>query len=280
MKKEQKHNFNEQIAKLNELKSRLQSDVVQAYGTRGQDFGRERFSSWKRQINSFLDEHFPGQSSRFNKKLQHMILTRGRSESDLDVFWRQDGSVCEAFIDSLIIDIKNGEFEMNTPNERDSKISENNILKSHNAKSNAVFIVHGHDDLQKINVARFLEKIGLETIILHEQASKGMTIIEKIEEYTNVGFAIVLYTSDDKGNSNGKVSLGELNNRARQNVVFEHGYLIAKLGRRRVIPLVAGDLELPSDVSGIVYIGDKNWELDVAKEIRAAGINIDMNKIC
>ena len=62
-----------------------------------------------------------------------------------------------------------------------------------------VFIVHGHDDAAKEAVARFVEKIGFEAIILHEQASSGKTIIEKIEEYTNVGFGIVLYTPCDVG---------------------------------------------------------------------------------
>lgn len=46
---------------------------------------------------------------------------------------------------------------------------------------NKVFIVHGHDNEVKLEVARFIEKIGFEAIILHEQASNSQTIIEKIE---------------------------------------------------------------------------------------------------
>ena len=52
--------------------------------------------------------------------------------------------------------------------------------------SNKVFIVHGHDDALKIEVARTLEKAGLEAIILHEHANAGKTIIEKIEHYSDV----------------------------------------------------------------------------------------------
>ena len=70
-----------------------------------------------------------------------------------------------------------------------------------------VFIVHGHDDLAKIETARFIEKLGFKPIILHEQASSGQTIIEKIENYSNVGFGVVLYTPCDigakKGNEKG-----------------------------------------------------------------------------
>lgn len=143
-----------------------------------------------------------------------------------------------------------------------------------------VFIVHGHDNAAKEAVARFVEKIGLEAIILHEQASSGNTIIEKIEEYTNVGFGIVLYTPCDEGVS--KEEPGQQKPRARQNVVFEHGYLMAKIGRKNVCALVKGDVEIPTDISGVVYIkmdeGD-GWKLAVAKEMKACGYDVDLNKI-
>ena len=143
-----------------------------------------------------------------------------------------------------------------------------------------VFIVHGHDDAAKEAVARFVEKIGLEAIILHEQASSGNTIIEKIEANSNVGFAIVLYTPCDEGGPKGEKD--QLKPRARQNVIFEHGYLIGKIGRENVCALVKGDIETPTDISGVVYIkmneGD-GWKLAVAKEIKACDYDIDLNKI-
>jgi predicted nucleotide-binding protein len=145
---------------------------------------------------------------------------------------------------------------------------------------NKVFIVHGHDGEAKERTARFLEKLGFEAIILHEQASRSMTIIEKIENYSNdVGFGIVLYTPDDMGNVKSEAETGELKFRARQNVVFEHGFLIGKLGRKNVTPLVEGAIELPNDISGIVYIDDKDWQVDIAKEMKAAGYKIDFNKL-
>ena len=94
-----------------------------------------------------------------------------------------------------------------------------NAKKSSGSLPTRVFIVHGHDESVQNKAARFVEKFGFEAIILHEKASSGRTIIEKIEHYSDVGFAIVLYTPDDVGNV--KSEAENLNVRARQNVVFE-----------------------------------------------------------
>jgi hypothetical protein len=150
-----------------------------------------------------------------------------------------------------------------------------------NSQDNSkVFIVHGRDEAAKEKVARFVEKLGLEAIILHEKSSSGRTIIEKIEHYSNVGFAIVLYTPDDLGNVKDKAE--ELNGRARQNVVFEHGFLIGRLGRPNVAALVEAPIELPNDISGVVYINMDEasaWQLQIAKEMKACGYKIDMNDL-
>lgn len=137
-----------------------------------------------------------------------------------------------------------------------------------------VFIVHGHDDIAKLDVANFITSLGLQPIILHMQASSGMTIIEKIEHYSNVGFGIVLYTPCDTGAKVGALS-GRY--RARQNVVFEHGYLIGKLGRPRVSAVVKGDIETPNDISGVVYVGmdtNFNWQEQLKLEMRHVGYNV------
>jgi len=146
--------------------------------------------------------------------------------------------------------------------------------------SNRVFLVHGHNNELKETTARFLEKLGLTPIILHEQSSKGLTIIEKFEEYSDVAFAVVLLTPDDHGATiNEKENLQK---RARQNVIFELGYFIGKLGRKNVVGLVKDDIEIPSDYTGVMYIGIDNnngWKMMLSKEIKAAGLDIDLNKI-
>ncbi|HHU85007.1 MAG TPA: nucleotide-binding protein [Clostridiales bacterium] len=143
-----------------------------------------------------------------------------------------------------------------------------------------IFIVHGRDDGIKNEVARFIEKLKLNPIILHEQSSGGDTIIEKIERYSNVGFGIVLYTPCDKGGLANEHF--EAKFRARQNVVFEHGYLIGKLGRKKVVALVKDNVEKPNDISGIVYVNyDLNgaWKTEIAKELHSSGYPIDFNDL-
>jgi predicted nucleotide-binding protein len=132
-----------------------------------------------------------------------------------------------------------------------------------------VFIVHGHDEIAKLEMADFVKSLGMEPIILHMQASSGRTIIEKIEHYSNVGFGIVLYTPCDIGFKAGSLNG---NYRARQNVVFEHGYLIGKLGRSRVVAMVKGTTETPNDISGVVYIlldDQERWKEELVKEMRS-----------
>ena len=159
-----------------------------------------------------------------------------------------------------------------------SILSSMNIVKN----NKKVFIVHGHDNEAKQELARVLEKSDFEAIILHEQPNSGKTIIEKIERYTDVGYAIVLYTECDKGRDK-NVPIEQEKSRARQNVVFEHGYLIAKLGRDHVCALVKGDVETPGDISGVVYVPmDENgaWKMQLAKDMQDVGLPVDMNKFC
>ncbi len=135
-----------------------------------------------------------------------------------------------------------------------------------------VFVVHGHDEIAKLNMKDFLENLGLSPIILHMQASSGKTIIEKIEEYTDVSYGVVLYTPCDIGAKRDSLAFSR---RARQNVVFEHGYLIAKLGRSKVAAMVKGELETPNDISGVVYISMNNeteWKEALEKELTTAGV--------
>lgn len=145
--------------------------------------------------------------------------------------------------------------------------------------SNKVFIVHGHDEAAKQSVARFLEKCGFEAVILNEQADGGRTIIEKIQHYTDVAFAIVLYTPCDIGRAK-EEKRGK--SRARQNVVFEHGYLIGRLGRDKVCALVKDGVETPGDFSGVVYKpmdAAGAWKTEILKEMKNVGIAVDASKL-
>lgn len=135
-----------------------------------------------------------------------------------------------------------------------------------------VFVVHGRDDAVKHEVARFLERIGLEATILHEQPNGGRTLITKFQEVAkDVTFAVVLMTPDDVGALAGEAQRP----RARQNVVLELGFFLGKMPAGRVCALVKGDLDRPSDYDGVAYISlDANggWKTQLMRELMHAGI--------
>lgn len=144
--------------------------------------------------------------------------------------------------------------------------------------SKKVFVVHGHDEGAREAVARFVERLGFEAIILHEQANRGRTVIEKVEAHGDVGFAIVLLTPDDEGCVKG----GVVEPRARQNVLLELGYFIGRLKRENVCALKRGQVEIPSDFAGVVWeIMDDTggWKQALGRELQAAGHEIDWNQV-
>ena len=139
-----------------------------------------------------------------------------------------------------------------------------------------VFIVHGHDHLALNAVHDFMTELGLTPVVLRNEPSRGRTIIEKIEHYANVKFAVVLMTADDQGASNRDITqhgTAAWKARARQNVIFEHGYFMARLGRQRVTALVGMGVEEPSDIAGIGYIRmGPGWKTELRRELAAAGL--------
>ncbi|PYG33074.1 TIR domain-containing protein [Pelagimonas varians] len=149
-------------------------------------------------------------------------------------------------------------------------------------ENDKVFIVHGHDNTPKHEAARTLTDLGLVPIILAEQSNSGRTIIEKFEHHSKVGFALILMTADDLGGLKAAGAMSELRPRARQNVVLELGFFVGKLGRNKVCVLLEEGVEPPSDIHGIVYTPlDKSghWKLSLGKELKAAGYNVDLNRL-
>jgi predicted nucleotide-binding protein len=148
-----------------------------------------------------------------------------------------------------------------------------------------VFVVHGHDHGMKETVARFLSRLGLNPIILHEQADEGKTIIEKFEKHADVAFAIAIFSADDLGVAKNQISQSKsieesLRPRARQNVVFEFGFFMGALSRKNVRAIVEAGVETPSDYSGVLFIpfdATDGWRLRLVKELKAAGLDIDAN---
>lgn len=146
--------------------------------------------------------------------------------------------------------------------------------------SRRIFLVHGQDGQAKHMVARFLEKLDLKPVILDEQPNKGRSILQKFSDYSDVGFAVVLLTGDDIGGPEG-TSPTDLKQRARQNVIFELGFFLGKYALERVCVLYEKDVERPSDFEGIGYVpydASEGWKTKLSREIKASGIDIDLNK--
>jgi predicted nucleotide-binding protein len=180
----------------------------------------------------------------------------------------------ETLEDSLSKELKSfGDDALQAPNNYEKHFLDRN--------SRDIFIVHGHDEEAKQTIARFIEKLDLNAIILHERPGPGsITIMEKIEKYSNVCFAIVIITPDDIGHLKNKPE--DAKPRARQNVIFELGYFIGKLGRNKVCALYKEGVEIPTDYHGVIYIPiDKGqgWKITLAKEIQSSGLSVDFNKV-
>lgn len=156
--------------------------------------------------------------------------------------------------------------------------------------SKDIFIVHGHSEEMKQIVARVVTKLGLNPIILHEQANEGRTIIDKFEiNAENIQFAIILLSGDDlaasvkdlEGVEEKDVRM-KLEKRARQNVVFEMGYFAGKLGRNKLFYLLQDGVAKPGDLDGLVYTSYDAvgaWKFGLVKELKASGYDVDANKV-
>lgn len=231
------------------------------------------FEAWHTKAERFLIRKY-GKDSLEHKKFidtrfAPVVYNWNASEEEIAriyIEWCHDGlKTCRAVFETYLEDLSE---------EGEVLFSKSTTTKVE--KMNKIFIVHGHDGELKQAVARIIEKQDIDAIILSEQANKGRTIIEKFEDYSDVGGAICLFTADDYGRAKKDITD---NTRARQNVVLETGYFMGKLGRDHVVLLADKGIEMPSDLSGVVYTDTAKWEIDLLKELRAMGYAIDFNKL-
>jgi len=154
------------------------------------------------------------------------------------------------------------------------------------ASRKKVFVVHGHDHALKGDLEIFLREIGLEPVVLHRQPDEGLTVIEKFERHSDVGFAFVILTPDDIAYDKSQAEVDErqrkVEYRARQNVIFEFGYFAGKLGRANVCCIYKEGVTLPSDLSGLLYkkvtssIEDIGYGL--IQELKTAGFDLAISR--
>ena len=227
------------------------------------------FQAWKTKAERFLIKKYGKDGVEYNKFIKTpfslMICVGMPPQSEFVEACRQDLNTSKAVFLTYLEELEEEYAEAHSVE----------ALPTTNSFSK-IFVVHGHDGELKYAVARLVEKQGLYAVILSEQANKGKTIIEKFEENSDVSGAICLFTADDFGRA--KADSNE-QPRARQNVVFEAGYFMGKLGRNHVVIIAEKGIELPSDLQGIVYTDKANWEVEVLKELNAMGYKVDLNKL-
>ena len=228
--------------------------------------------SWYRSVRVAL-EHIFGEDSKEFAEFQQVGLSDVRSEDDAiardvdqELFYRyayaRGLSEVKDLLQSYIDQVR--EYWSEEGRERVDRRS---------TRTHEVFLVHGRDEGIKAQVARFLEGRGLKLIILEEVANRGRTIIEKFDAGAEVDYAIVLMTEDDTGGLRGE----DPRPRARQNVIFELGFFVGKIGRGRVCLLKKGNPEVPVDYAGVVYIpmdGSSQWQMKLLEELKEAGLDV------
>jgi len=148
--------------------------------------------------------------------------------------------------------------------------------KSNNRK---VFIINGRDEEKMKTVAHFLKNLDLEPVVSHEQPGQGINFIKKFEQDSDAVFAITLLTSDDYGYPKGKAEHPQP--RPQQNVIFELGFLIGRLRQNLVCALYEEGLDFPSEYQGVIFIpydAGGMWKLLVARNMKLANVDVDLNK--
>jgi predicted nucleotide-binding protein len=233
------------------------------------------YTSWKNTTKSCLEKAFGENSPKVIEFVQFGSATSIPMNASEQWWSNRRAQNIQGRIVLLngLIDLLRIEIELSEPG------SPANSAADH-SKSRKVFVVHGHDEALRQAVARFLEKLELEPILLDERPNEGRTVLQKFSDHSDVAFAVVILTPDDFGGKAGTAT-DKPNKRARQNVVFEFGYFLGKLGAASVCAIYHPEVELPSDLTGIAYVpaqGD-GWKMRLGQELKTAGLEIDMNKV-
>lgn len=167
------------------------------------------------------------------------------------------------------------------PNTLSMKSSELISSPASIVKEPKVFVVYGHDTEARDQLELMLLRMNIKPVILGNMAPDGKTIIEALIANTDVPYAVVLLTPDDEGHKAGEIDKKAF--RARQNVVLEMGMFLSRLGREKVAIMHKGDLELPSDIHGLIYIPFKKSVQEtknkLAASLQKAGFFIDIEHL-
>lgn len=254
---------------------RLQKVLDQIPEIRSSGHGSGALSTWLRNAKILLSEWY-GQNSLVYTEFDGIwfspgVMYAGQPEHEFADAFNSGLEQAKGFLESRINDLRE--------RVEHEELKPGAASFAPDPSSRRIFVVHGHDHGSKEAVARFLAKVDLEPIILHEQADKGKTIIEKfVAHAADAQCTVVILTTDDIASP--KINPEQKELRARQNVVFELGFFVGKLGRERTFALVEKGVALPSDIHGVVYI-PLDWGVALAPRQRTQGCGPnDRRKSC
>ncbi len=264
-----------------DAKERIQRTLDEIPALKQIGHGSQEFSKWRRNSRLAIEYTFGNDSSHaeeFNAiRYTPFLIT----ESALEIAYQSGLKRATALLESMIEEIEEywaDEEPMSSSHQLECSVEIENTAE--HLTSKRIFVVHGRDEGTRHMVVRFLERLDLEPIVLMEQSNEGRTIIEKFEEYADVGFAVVLCTPDDVGAL--ETEKDNLRHRPRQNVVLEWGFFMGKIGRDRVCALVKDDVEIPSDYAGVLHIpldDSEGWQMKLLTELKSAGLPVDANRL-
>ena len=176
--------------------------------------------------------------------------------------------------------LKEGSYSNNISNQVFSRSRVKNDSKSKKVEDKNVFIVYGRDDNLLNEVKVLLLQLGLKPITICNESDKGRSILTKVKECVDKSsYSIVLFTPDDKGSL--ATETEKTNFRARENVLIELGYVIAKLGGENVSVLKKGETNIPSDLQGLSLVmrEESKWEYHLVKNMKEVFKDISSDQI-
>lgn len=238
-----------------------------------QDFADIELENYRDDVRMILANVFPDKKYlEEEKKISFFTkLSFGLEKVEIkEKAWLDGKSKYSSFLERII-------------KEQETFGEKSQIEKTTTKKSNEIFIVHGHDDVMKLDVEITITKLKLKPIILHDCPNQGKTLIEKLLDNSNsVGYAIVLLSPDDIGKK--KESEDKFKPRARQNVIFEMGLFVGVLKRENVFILLkeTESFELPSDYAGLTYTPyakNGTWKMKLVQELQCSGYRVSANDL-
>jgi predicted nucleotide-binding protein len=241
------------------------------------------FKSWRNDSIRFLQKVFGEESTKAvtfeNIEFYYTYLTYDL----LNGVWKEHlfnkKNIFEKGLKNAIFYLKNYESEILIDVDIEERGQKNSNKVSHKeSHKNNIFIVHGRNDGVKDKVANFISELGIEPIIFNEQINREQTLLEKFEEYSDIEAAIIIFTNEDIGDYNDN---SEYEKKVRQNMIFETGYFLGKLGKKDIIVIAEQNVMLPSFLEGYPCFkmdSEEKWKTDIAKKLKSMKrFSIDMS---